>query len=90
MLEASVFPTPGDGIALQASILWAVPLGNAAALERLKQGPLKWLKNPAHQTLMADALKWLPADPDGEPYNPAAMAAKRVWLTASYVWELNT
>jgi hypothetical protein len=67
LLEASVFPAPGDGIALQASMLWAVPLGNAAALERLKQEPLAWLKNPAHQTLMADAVKWLPGDPDGEP-----------------------
>jgi hypothetical protein len=89
LLEASVFPAPGDGTGLQARILWAIPLGDAKTIERLKRSPLAWLKDPAHQTIMADILEWLPADPDGEPYNPAAMAAKRAWLTASYVWELN-
>jgi hypothetical protein len=89
MLEASVFPAPGNGIGLQARILWAIPQGNAKTLDRLKKEPLAWLKNPAHQTIMADALEWLPADPDGEPFDPSAMTAKRAWLTASFVWELN-
>jgi hypothetical protein len=86
LLEASVFPA-GGGIGLQARILWAVPLGSGRLMARLEKAPLKWLKDAGNQTIIANAFEWLPADPDGEPFNPLAAAAKRAWLTASFVWE---
>jgi hypothetical protein len=89
ILEASVFPEKNPQvISLQARILWAVPLGEEETVRRLDE-TLKWLKKAETQTLIADALHWLPADPDGKPYNPAAMSAKLAWLTASYIYELN-
>jgi hypothetical protein len=86
LLEASVFPA-GGGVGLQARILWAVPLGSGRLMARLKEAPLRWLKDPGNQTIIANAFEWLPADPDGEPFNPLAVAAKRAWLTSSFVWE---
>jgi hypothetical protein len=89
ILEAAVFPGKNPQvISMQARILWAVPLGGEKTARQLDE-TLKWLKNAETQTLIADALHWLPADPDGKPYNPAAMTAKLAWLTASYVYELN-
>jgi hypothetical protein len=89
ILEASAFPGKNPQvISMQARILWAVPLGGEKTIPRLDE-TLGWLKNGETQTLIADALHWLPASPDGRPYNPAAMSAKLAWLTASYVYELN-
>lgn len=89
ILEASVFPGKDPQvISMQARILWAVPLGGEKTARRLDE-TLNWLKKAETQTLIADALHWLPADPDGKPYNPAAMSAKLAWLTASYIYELN-
>jgi hypothetical protein len=88
ILEATVFPEPGNGntIGFQAQILWAIPAGDARTLSKLKK-PLEWLKSAGTQTIIADTLRWLPANPEGQPYDPAAMSARIVWLTASYVWE---
>jgi hypothetical protein len=89
ILEASVFPGKNPQvISMQARILWAVPLGDEKIARRLDE-TLKWLKTGGTQTLIADALHWLPAVPDGKPYNPAAMSAKLAWLTSSYIYELN-
>jgi hypothetical protein len=88
ILEAAVFPGPGEGdaIGFQAQILWAVPVGDGRTRSKLKN-PLEWLKNAETQTMIADTLRWLPANPGGQPYDPAAMSARIAWLTASYVWE---
>jgi hypothetical protein len=90
MLEATVFPEPAgaDRFGMQARILWAIPAGNRSTLSNLER-PLKWLKDRETQTLIADILQWIPADPDSEPYDPAAMSARIAWLTSSYVWEDN-
>jgi hypothetical protein len=90
ILEASPFPEPGgvNSIGFQAQILWAVPVGDDKTLTKLKRN-LEWLKNAETQTLIADNLRWIPANPDGKPYDPSAMSARLAWLTASYVWEDN-
>jgi hypothetical protein len=89
ILEASVFPGKNPQvISMQARILWAVPLGGEKTTPRLDE-TLQWLKKGETQTIIADALHWLPASPDGKPYNPAAMSAKLAWLTASYIYEVN-
>jgi hypothetical protein len=90
ILEASPFPEPGsvNVITLQAKILWAIPAGNIQTPAKLKR-PLDWLKSAETQTIIADTLRWLPANPEGQPYDPAAMSARLAWLTASSVWEDN-
>jgi hypothetical protein len=90
ILEATVFPEPAGAnrFGMQARILWAIPLGNERTRAKLKKS-LAWLKNWETQTIIANALRWLPADPDGKPYNPVAMSARIAWLTCSYVWEDN-
>jgi hypothetical protein len=87
ILEASPFPEPGgvNVISLQAKILWALPAGTIP--DRGLKKALAWLKAAETQTIIADTLRWLPANPDGKPYDPAAMSARLAWLTASYVWE---
>jgi hypothetical protein len=88
ILEASPFPEPGNvnAICLQARILWAVPAGNDQTRKKLEKA-LDWLKDAETQTRIADEFRWLPANPDGKPYDPLAMSARLAWLTASYVWE---
>jgi hypothetical protein len=88
ILAAAPFPEPGgvNVISFQARILWAIPVGNAKTRAKLKR-PLEWLKSAETQTIIADELRWLPANPEGQPYDPAAMSARLAWLTASYVWE---
>ncbi|AEF83952.1 hypothetical protein TREPR_2121 [Treponema primitia ZAS-2] len=84
ILEASVFPGPGDNrFGLQAEILWAIPLGKPGKLEKAAT----WLKSGPAQTLIADTLRWLAASPDAKPFNPVVMSARNAWLTCSYVWE---
>ncbi|MDR2257636.1 MAG: hypothetical protein LBE14_00650 [Treponema sp.] len=88
ILAAAPFPEPGNAnvISFQARILWAIPAGDAKVRAKLRQ-PLEWLKSAGTQTVIADNLRWLPANPEGQPYDPAAMSARLAWLTASYVWE---
>jgi hypothetical protein len=88
ILEATPFPEPGSEnvIGFQARILWAIPVGDAKTQAQLA-GALEWLKSAETQTVIADHLRWLPANPEGQPYDPAAMSARLAWLTASYVWE---
>jgi hypothetical protein len=90
ILEATVFPEPAgaDRFGLQARILWAIPVGNRRTLSKLEPA-LEWLKDDETQTIIADAFRWIPADPDGRPFDPAAMSARIAWLTCSYVWEDN-
>jgi hypothetical protein len=87
VLEASPFPEPGGAnvICLQAKILWALPAGNIRG--RALKKAVNWLKAAETQTLIADTLRWIPANPDGKPYDPIAMSARLAWLTAAYVWE---
>ena len=90
ILEATAFPERGENnqYSLQANLLWAVPVGSEK--EKRKLAPvIKWLKNPATQTAIANILDWIPADPYGIPYDPVSMSAHRNWLTAAYVYALN-
>jgi hypothetical protein len=89
VLEASAFPEPESGgqYSLQASLLWALPLGSPKEQEALAQ-TVSWLKKPETQTVIADILEWIPADPYGEPYDPVSLASHRNWLTATYIYEV--
>ena len=94
ILEASAFPErvhDQEAIgqySLQASLLWALPLGSEYEKEQLAQ-TYEWLKSPEIQTLIANTLGWIPANPYGTPFDPISFVSHRHWLTASYVYEIN-
>jgi hypothetical protein len=86
ILTAEPFPEKNTS-RLQATLLWAVPLGSPE--EQKKMGKtIAWLKKPETQTIIADNLEWIPADPYGKPYDPVSMSSHRNWLTATYIYEL--
>jgi hypothetical protein len=85
LLEATPLPESGSQHSLQAKILWALPTGTAKNRERLKH-TIKWLKDPKTQTIIADNLEWIPADPYGEPFDPVSLSSHRAWLTAEFVY----
>jgi ABC-type glycerol-3-phosphate transport system substrate-binding protein len=90
ILEATAFPEAGNDTqySLQASLLWAVPIGADEEQEKLAE-TIKWLKKPETQTVIADILGWIPADPYGAPFDPMSLNSHRNWLTAAYVYEVN-
>ena len=88
ILEATPFPETGSESSLQATILWALPTGTEKNKKNLAK-TIDWLKNPQTQTIIADALEWIPADPYGTPYDPVSFTTQRVWLTAQWVYTVN-
>jgi hypothetical protein len=90
LLEANLFPEFVDSgdYSMQAKILWALPVGSAKKQEKLAV-TIAWLKKPETQTVIADTLEWIPADPYGKPFDPVSFSTHRVWLTASWVYTID-
>ena len=90
ILEAAAFPErqKDSRYSLQASLLWAISIGSDGDKEKLTQ-TLEWLKKPETQTIIANAIEWIPADPYGKPYDPVSLTSHRNWLTATYIYEIN-
>ena len=91
ILEATAFPSSANyrQYSLHAhKILWAIPLGSEKKLEKLAE-ILDWLKKPETQTVIANTLGWIPADPYGSPYDPVSSASQRNWLTSTYIYTVN-
>ena len=88
ILEAVPFPEreTGSEYSLQASLLWALPLNID---DKDIKDTIDWLKNPQTQTLIANTIEWMPANPYGTPYDPISFVSHRHWLTASSVYEVN-
>jgi len=87
ILAATPFPEPHTNrYSLQATLLWALPLGSPEEQKKMGQ-TIEWLRRPETQTVIADTLGWIPADPYGKPYDPVSLASHRNWLTAAYVYE---
>jgi hypothetical protein len=91
-LDAAVFPIPADWntYGLQAEILWAIPKAGddqdqdqAALLEEAAA----WLSTAQTQTLIAEMLGWIPAQPGGTPYDTLARQAQVAWFSSSFVWQ---
>jgi len=89
ILDVAAFPELGSSnqYSLQVKILWALPTGSVNDKEKLAQ-TIEWLKNPETQTIIADSLEWIPADPYGKPYDPISFSAHRVWLTSPLIYTL--
>jgi len=87
ILVAAPFPEQGTNVrSLQATLLWAIPLGSPEEQEKMGK-TIAWLKKPETQTVIADNLDWIPADPYGKPYDPVSLTSHRNWLTAEYIYE---
>ena len=88
VLTADPFPeSENSRQGLQATLLWAVPIGSVKEREKMEQ-TMTWLKKPETQTVIADTLEWIPADPYGKPYDPVSLISHRSWLTAEYIYEV--
>jgi hypothetical protein len=86
-LDAALFPIPRDWntYGIQAELLWAVPRPpekHAAEIDEAKA----WLSAPETQTLIAEILGWIPAQPGGRPYDTLAREAQVAWFSSSFVW----
>ena len=90
ILEATPFPERGGQSSLQVNLLWALPLkSNFAKSNTEIENTIAWLKRPDIQTIIADTLEWIPADPYGTPYDPVSLTSHRVWLTTPWIYTLN-
>jgi len=89
ILEATAFPEPTENnqYSLQATLLWALPTGSDKDKEKIAK-TIEWLKKPETQTVIADVLEWIPADPYGKPFDPVSLSSHRNWLTASYIYDV--
>jgi hypothetical protein len=86
-LDDALFPIPRDWntYGIQAEILWAVPKPpekQAADIDEAKA----WLSAPEIQTLIAEILGWIPAQPGSRPYDTLARKAQVAWFSSSFVW----
>jgi len=88
LLDATRFPEPEDWdrYGIQADLLWAKRYGNERQIKKLESTD-KWLKDPRTQTVIANAISWIPAHPSGTPYNTISWEAQTAWLRSSYVWQ---
>ena len=94
LLDATRFPEPEnwDRYGMQADILWAKRQGGARGVRGARQAELldsagKWLADPQIQTLLANAIEWIPAHPSGTPYNTMSWETQRAWLQSSFIWQ---
>ncbi|MDR0877606.1 MAG: hypothetical protein LBN21_06100 [Treponema sp.] len=87
LLTAQHFPVKSNWnvFGLQADILWAVPVGKTGQSKK-QQAWAAWLGDALTQTAIADELRWIPAHPQGAPYNPISRDAQLAWISGSFVW----
>ena len=86
-LEANRYPDAEDWheFGIQARMLWALPFGRERRLEKL--GDIRaWLAAPQTQTILANALGWIPAHPAAPPYNALCRSARLAYLSSSFIW----
>jgi len=88
LLDATRFPEPEnwDRYGMQADLLWAGRQGTEKQIKKMEDTE-KWLKNPRTQTVIANALSWIPAHPSGTPYNTISWESQTAWLRSSYIWQ---
>ncbi|MDR2922544.1 MAG: hypothetical protein LBU85_04270 [Treponema sp.] len=88
LLDATRFPEPEgwDRYGMQAGVLWARRQGTAKQIKKMDSTE-KWLKNPRTQTVIANAISWIPAHPSGTPYNTISWESQTAWLRSSYIWQ---
>jgi hypothetical protein len=87
-LDAVVFPFPEDWntYGLQAEILWAIPAPSEKPEPEIDEAE-SWLAGPEIQTLLAEILDWIPAQPGGKPHDTLARQAQVAWFSSGFVWQ---
>jgi len=90
ILQASAFPYSGsDENSLLVKILWALPVDSKSKrTQKSLENTMNWLKTPEIQTIIANNLDIIPADPYGTPYDPASLTAHRLWLTSVWIYSI--
>ncbi|MDR2924336.1 MAG: hypothetical protein LBU85_13495 [Treponema sp.] len=88
LLDATRFPVPEnwDRYGMQAALLWAKRHGSEKQIKKMDETE-KWLKDPRTQTVIANAISWIPAHPSGIPYNTISWESQTAWLRSSYIWQ---
>jgi hypothetical protein len=88
LLTAEAFPCQPEWneYGLQAEILQAIPMTGKGQTEKLAAAKA-WLLQPEIQAAIADRLKWIPAHPQGEAYNPISRDAQLAWFSSSFLWQ---
>jgi len=88
LLDATRFPEPDnwDRYGMQADLLWAKRQGNEKQIKKMDDTD-KWLRSPKTQTVIANAISWIPAHPSGVPYNTISWESQQAWLRSSYIWQ---
>jgi len=88
LLDATRFPEPEnwDRYGMQAVLLWAKRQGSEKQIKKMDDTD-KWLKKSNTQTVIANAISWIPAHPDGKPYNTISWQSQTAWLRSSYIWQ---
>jgi hypothetical protein len=88
LLAASRFPEKEgwNEYGIQADVLWAVPFGSEAQKRKLAAAG-EWLKDPRVQTEIANTINWIPAHPQGIPYNPVSWESQVAWINSSFIWQ---
>jgi len=90
VLEASPFPEHvGSEASLLTKILWALPVRiDSKTTKKNIDILINWLKMPETQTIIADNMEMIPADPYGTPFDPMSLTAHRLWLTTVWIYSI--
>jgi hypothetical protein len=91
-LDAAIFPIPEDWntYGLQADILWAIPVpvpGDSQDRKTELEEAKSWVSSAETQTILAEILGWIPAQPGGAPYDTLARKAQVAWFSSGFVWQ---
>ena len=89
ILEAQPFPESGNEASMLAKILWARPIKTKSKkTSKLIDDTVSMLKKAETQTIIADNMEWIPADPYGTPYDPISLSSHRTWLTTVWIYSI--
>jgi hypothetical protein len=88
LLDATMFPVREEWnvYGIQAEVLWAVPFGADGGFKKLDKVE-EWLRSARVQTIIADTVGWIPAHPQGVPYNTISQESQAVWIRSSFIWQ---
>lgn len=87
-LDATMFPAPEEWniYGMQAEVLWAIPFGSEKQIKKM-EGVKEWLRSSRVQTIIANTIDWIPAHPQGMPYNTISYESQMAWIRSSFIWQ---
>jgi hypothetical protein len=87
-LDATRFPVQEDWniYGIQAEVLWAQPFGEGKGRKEM-EAARDWLRRARTQTIIANEIDWIPAHPQGTPYNTVSWESQAAWINSSFIWQ---